>query len=619
MRMNMVRRLLLTAAILISSLLTAQELELNNKNVKAFPVARGARYPIVSSAIFQKALDAVDLNEDEISLPAEREKFRPEYVKHLRQSAAVVANVIGNKEYAVSLDDALYYAYCFQRPRTDGGVGFRTEERFVQKVQAQKYFPTVVEFSFWPWEDAGGGSLRKVNGLYVPGSISSGGTLKLSLYDFFMQEAVKKALSERDPAFTFGDGYEKALGSVGRDLAARMPILQVFIHETNHAVLEDSGDGLSSDRALGEGVTELLAQRAVHRLAGGYEDFCEVSAYPTGVFFAALLWGIDPDSLLDWYTNTSGTSMDAEYAERLAQAMMAVKNNKKEPLLSAAKKDAFKAAFTKVFLREDYRSVDDVRAVFRTNVDMRILYAWLMEEGAGIYFKQLPMKIRLFVLENFFFNIDPSLLGMNKAEFAQKVKDLRSKVPDRKNWENVDEEEINGLMEDDTGESSSVAPIQIIPADKKKVDGKEEGKEAEGLKKKNPVVLDPAGGAPEGPEEWKAKNKPFKVPVPAPVEQTGATFPPTREWFEARWKADPSSKPRNEGFYAPRREELIRSFSMDKVLNLTKELIARGGISEKIRVEWIAFLTDYVAANLEKGADQLGVPEMEGLFPPEED
>ena len=596
---------------MMSPLMYAQGLELKPDTLKDFPVQRGARFPVVSSTIYLEALKKVYLNPAEIKLTPDREKFRSEYEKHLYQTAHVAANMIGDPRYSTDIDDALFYAYTFQVPVAGKPGKYTVNERFVQKVQAQKYFPSVIQFSFWPWTSDG----VKVNGLYYPGALSEGGILQLSLYDNFMQDAVLKAVKNQDPAYKFNDSYADALGAMGKDLAAKMPIIQVFIHENNHCVLEDGGNGLSSDRGLAEGMTELLTHRAVHRLAGGYEDFNDVFSYPSGVLMAALLWGLDPESLMDWYANSSGKSMDNAYSEALAKAMENIKdvNNSGRVLLKPANREKFKTAFKTMFLEEKAKSLDDLRSVFRDNVDMKLFYDHFMGDNGGIFFRQLPMKIRLFVLENFFWGISPEMIGLNKNTFEQKVKDLRVKVPNRKNWNRPEDKEVSLLIADAAGAEGTMTPISMTPI---KPDQKPDPKgNLNDLKTDSPVVLDAPGGVPEGPESGKWVGKKVKIPTPGPAVDTGASFPPVKEWFAQRWKNDPNAKPKGDSVYAPLRDDLIGSFEISKVFKITGMLIEKNGISEKIRQEWVDFLNGYMAKNLEQGADQLKVPDMEGLFP----
>ncbi len=550
-------------------------------------------YEIVGSKEFYDLPNNVILREDCIQLPEEQVKYLEEYKKHLGKAMGTVIEFLFDKDVTDRFDDSFYYAYTFQEP-SQGKL--RLNADYAALVMAQRHFPRAIEFTFWPWTDQG-----KVNGLYIDSGPSQGGIIQLSLFDTFQQDAVLKAVKAQDPGWKYADPYSSVFGAMQKaGVAERMPIVQVFLHEGTHAVLQFSrGQGFEeNDRRLFEGVTELLALRAAHWFSAGYEDFIDVFAYPGGVFMASLLFSIDPQGLLEWYTRGKPNA-DAAFAESMAAKLSAIRDVRGgTPALDPTRAAAFKEAFKIAYLDGAALKREQYCAPFADYCDLKILWDWIRENGT--YFNQMPLKLRLFVVSNFF-GLDAFRVGPDPKRFEQQVRDALSKA-ERKNWNNTVEKEIEGLVRDPGGETTDASPLGIMVSQPKK-DASEEEK-MEGAKESK--VLDSNSGVSGGPEEERWKKEKVKTFVPDQAEQPRSSFPPVDKWFAEYWKKN--GKPAD-AEYGKRRDALVAVFTLTGVDQITDFVIA-SKLSKQAALEWLAFLDTYIAPNLSKGKDSLRIPQV---------
>jgi hypothetical protein len=579
-------------------------------NFTRYPEKRNNRFPLVSHAQYRQVFSNVIIDDEDIKLPPDREKFKGKYKEDLIRSAGIVCNFISNQAMAAEIDDALYYAYTFRAPE---GAERKPvlNDALLKTASTRQFFPRVLKFSFWPWvvTDQGTGL---VLGLYVSKQTSEHGVMKLSLYDTFINDNLLAVIKAQNPNFKqFDDGYGALMGKLGEGISAKMPLLRVFIHENNHAIAEDGGNGLSENTLLSEGVTELLTQRAIQYVARGNEDFNDLLCYPEGVIVAALLWSIDPRSLLDWYANddesSGGALMDQNYLDALVDAMGRIgdANDPKNRLLLTGNKLKFRGMIDQGILQEKIQSLKDLHTIFSANCSMKILWDWLMGAKTGYYFKQLPMKVRLAVVQNFF-GLNLQAIGVSAKEFDTVVKDLRSKVKERKNWDNTTDSTLLGVISDPIGKERNLSPVAIIPGEDEEIG---ENKGGNGPMR----IINPRTGVEGGPETMKGTDKDIKVPTPDNAVNAGSSMPSPRKWFQTYWT---SHKQARDAEYAPMRDELVKSFTFTQVQRITALLLKKEGINELVLSEWVAFLSEYMTVNLQEGGDALMLPDLQGLFPP---
>ncbi|MCX7024894.1 MAG: hypothetical protein NT080_09765 [Spirochaetes bacterium] len=551
-------------------------------------------YEIVGSREFYDLPNNVILREDCIQLTEDQKPFLEQYRQHLGKAMGTVCEFLFDKRVTDRFDDSFFYAYTFQEPWKGE---MRLNADYAALVMAQRHFPRAIEFTFWPWTDAG-----KVNGLYMDtGSTSSGGVIQLSLYDTFEQDAILKAVKKQDPGWKYGDSYGSVIKSMqDAGIAERMPIVQVFLHEGTHAVLQFARGGgfAEDDRRLYEGVTELLALRAAHWFSAGYEDFIDVFAYPGGVFMAGLLFSIDPQGLLDWYTRAR-SDPDAAFADSIAAKLSAIRDVRgNTPALDPTRTAAFKDAFRKVYTDGGATKREQLCAVFADYCDLKILWEWVRENGT--YFNQLPLKLRLFVVTNFF-GLDAFRVGPDPKQYELQVRDMLSKA-ERKNWNNKIEKEIEGFLKDPSGEEQDASPIGIqVSQPKKDADEPDDM-----MKNKKPQVLDANTGVMEGPDKSKWKKDRIKAFVPDKAEQPRSSLPSVKAWFDEYWKKN--GKP-SDAEYVKRRDGLIVTFDLTRVDAITDFVIATT-LSKKAAQEWLDFLNGYIAPNLSMGKDSLRIPQV---------
>jgi hypothetical protein len=571
--------------------------ELDSRNFKDYPYKRpDNEFLIVSSVRYREALKMVILNKSEIKLSEQGEKYRAAYEADLVKTAAYVANFFLD-DYVKTIDDGLYYGYTFQDP-----AGALNKSYINDIAIIKQHFPDAIELSFWPWEEN-----MKLNGLYIGSGVSSGGTLQLSLYDTFMQQNFTRAIKAQDPSYTYYDTYAAALGKMGENLAEKMPILHVFIHENTHCVFQfyNSGSyGPGNPSFLYEGITEMLSHRVVFYLAGGYEDFNDLFSYPGGTLVAGLLFAIDPTGLLDWYTRKN-PDVNTAFADSLAGTLAAIKDvHSGTPCLAKSAAAGFKKAFTETILEGKVKKREEIYNVFAKYADTKILFDWLTV--VSVYFRQLPLKHRLFILDNFFGCDKSERIGPSYKQFAVKVKDMLSKA-ERKNWNDFTEKEIMGLIADDSSSKDSrVTPVQINGVEKKnKQDDMEDLK-----KNAKPKILDANAFLDDGPEARKAKEKPIKVPIPDAADEANSSLPNIKEWFDGYWAKNPKGDVKA---YADLRDAMINVFSMHGLDEITKIVVAGKGYNKKVISEWHAFLNDFIAPNLKVGKDSLKLNELTAL------
>lgn len=573
---------------------------------------------IVSSAQFLSALKQVVLNRNEVLLEKESEASRKAFEEHFQKMLGTICGFIGGKPMADHIDDALFYAYTYQE---SGSKGAYLVKNYFNKAVLQKHFPYAVEFTYWPWtkEDT------KLNGLYKLDVISDSGIIQLSLYDTFVVDSIAKALRRQQPGWDYGDSYADALVnlagkenngvSFGKNLAERMPILSVFVHETTHCVLQFA-NGASAGLAekfpkdaelLYEGMTEFLNQRAMQWLAAGFEDFNNVTAYPEGVFCAALLFSLEPDGLFEWYMNP-GPDSNARFAEKLAKRLETTRSQSDASLvcLPASERETFKKRFTDIYLKGGARSVDDLCSVFFDLVNPKLFWDSFFADGR--YFRQMPMKLRLFVIANFFgknmYNVGP-----DAGLYAQKVQDMLSKSK-RKNWDSPEKTEIAGFLKDPEGEEKNTSPIGIgLVALNAKPDPAAlfgGGDLPLGDPKKTEFVTG-NGFVPEGPEKARMREGRLKVSTPGNPTEPRSSIPSVKEWFDKQWKDNPRG---TDPGYAVLRDKMIADFSMDALYAVTDYVIAAKKIEKGSAAEWHKFLNTFLAPFLDEGKDNLKIPQV---------
>jgi len=609
----------------------AEVFELHAGNFETFPVefkrpASGPlTYAIISSKRYLAIFNNVKLNKNEIHLAAQSSAFRENYEKQIARQMLIFCNFFSSTETAAHFDDALFYGYTFQ-----DALSLPTEKKIILQKKfihniavTYQNFPSVIQFTFWPYMQTEEGYAFKLDGLYIPSGEPSGSgesiknTIMLSLFDTFTYSALAQAVQKQNPEiyrnFDLEGGYVNKMGSWASNLANNMPLIQTFIHENTHCVFQFynpepyPNEAIDHARFLFEGITELLTHRVVFYLCKGYEDFNVLHSYPLETLTAALLFSVDPEGLLNWYTRET-PDFNLVFTRRFADKLQDIKSRRGEPVLQAQHREQFITKFTQSILSGTISKPQDIVSIFSdTKCNNALLLEWIMDEG--IYFRQIPLRIQAFVLKHFF-GIQP-LIAKNAEQHINKIKGIQSKSG-TPNWTNPKKHPITGFVADNNADKEfQGTPVQIIliPEDPQKTDINEDGRS----KKRLLTTL----GMVETKEELeKLKGKEVQMEVFHPDNAMDARtgMPNVAEWFKNYRNKNISLIPKEKG-YLMHLDKLIKDPSAANIFTVTAYVLRTGSPVGKDEVrEWHDFLSEYLEPKLEEGKDSLRINEIKGLL-----